>query len=88
MFKGIFIEEKEILKIIQNLTRQQEVIDEMFKQALTYFSDYHANCSYYIGVIQYSKGNKTEAIEYFKKFAAFKSDDQGRYPEDFSKKLG
>jgi outer membrane protein OmpA-like peptidoglycan-associated protein/tetratricopeptide (TPR) repeat protein len=61
--------------------------DEMFKQALTYCSDYHANCSYYIGVIQYSKGNKTEAIEYFKKFAAFKSDDQGRYPEDFSKKL-
>lgn len=61
--------------------------DEMFKQALSYCSDYHANCSYYIGVIQYSKGNKTEAIEFFKKFAAFKSDNQERYPEDFSKKL-
>lgn len=33
MLKGIFIEEKEILIIVQNLTRQQEVIDEMFKQA-------------------------------------------------------
>lgn len=61
--------------------------DEMFKQALNYCSDYHANCAYYIGVIQYSKGNKKEAIDYFKKFAAFKSDNQEKYPEDFSKKL-
>lgn len=61
--------------------------EEMFKQALVYCSDYHANCTYYLGVINYSRGNMDDAITYFKQFVAYKHTEPERYPEDYSKKL-
>ncbi len=61
--------------------------EEMFKQTLSYCSDYHANVTYYLGVINYSKGNMEEAMEYFKQFVAFKSTEPERYPDDYDKKL-
>jgi len=60
---------------------------EMFEKTLEQCSDYHANCSYYLGVINYSKGNKEIAIKYFKQFLAYKHTEPTRYPDDFSKKM-
>lgn len=61
--------------------------EEMFKQALSYCNDFHANIPYYLGVISYSRGNMEDAIAYFKQFLAYKSNDQSRYPDDYDKKL-
>lgn len=61
--------------------------EEMFKKALEFCSDYHANCSYYLGVINYTQQDKTEAIKWFKQFKAFKNSDNTRYPNDYDKKL-
>lgn len=61
--------------------------EEMFKKALEFCSDYHANCSYYIGVINYAQQEKDEAIKWFKEFKKFKHSDNSRYPDDYNKKL-
>jgi outer membrane protein OmpA-like peptidoglycan-associated protein/tetratricopeptide (TPR) repeat protein len=60
---------------------------EMFLSALEQCNDYHANCFYYLGVIAYSKQDLPEAIDYFKKYAAFKSSDVNKYAPDHDKKL-
>jgi outer membrane protein OmpA-like peptidoglycan-associated protein/tetratricopeptide (TPR) repeat protein len=61
--------------------------EEMFRKALEMCSDYHANCSYYLGVINYSQKDMEEAEKWFTQFKEFKSDDNTRYPQDYSKKL-
>jgi outer membrane protein OmpA-like peptidoglycan-associated protein/tetratricopeptide (TPR) repeat protein len=61
--------------------------EEMFKNALQFCSDYHADCYYYLGVINYSQKDKTEAIKWFKGFKEFKNADNVRYPADYDKKL-
>lgn len=60
---------------------------EMFLEAIAQCSDYHADCFYYVGVINYSQQNMPEAIEYFKKFLAYKSDKPEKYPKDYDKKM-
>lgn len=60
--------------------------EDMFRAALDRCSDYHANCFYYIGVINYYQKDMPEAIVWFKKFLAFKHSDDSRYPDDYSKK--
>lgn len=61
--------------------------EEMFVKALEFCPDYHANCSYYLGVINYTQQDKAEAVKWFKKFKAFKHSDNSRYPNDYDKKL-
>ena len=61
--------------------------EEMFRLALAACSDYHANCSYYLGVINYTQKDQVEAIKWFKEFKNYKHSDTDRYPDDFSKKL-
>lgn len=61
--------------------------EEMFREALDRCSDYHANCFYYLGVINYTQQDMDEAIKWFKAFVAFKHNDTERYPEDYGKKL-
>ncbi|MEN9399537.1 MAG: hypothetical protein RL632_638 [Bacteroidota bacterium] len=61
--------------------------EEMFRKALEMCSDFHANCSYFLGVINYSQKDMDEAEKWFVKFTEFKSDDNTRYPQDYSKKL-
>lgn len=61
--------------------------EEMFAITLDLCSDYHANASYYLGVINYTQQEMTEAIKWFKEFKKFKHLDTERYPEDFTKKL-
>ena len=46
--------------------------EEMFVKALEFCPDYHANCSYYLGVINYTQQDKAEAVKWFKKFKGFK----------------
>ena len=42
--------------------------EEMFSIALDLCSDYHANASYYLGVINYTQQDMPEAIKWFKEF--------------------
>jgi outer membrane protein OmpA-like peptidoglycan-associated protein/tetratricopeptide (TPR) repeat protein len=61
--------------------------EEMFLKTIEYCSDYHASCYYYLGVINYSQKDKTEAIKYFKLFKSFKHSEVNRYPSDYDKKV-
>lgn len=61
--------------------------EEMFLAVLERCSDYHSNCTYYLGVINYSRGNQEMAITYFKQFLAFKNTEPSRYADDYSKQV-
>ncbi|MBL1281567.1 MAG: OmpA family protein [Fluviicola sp.] len=61
--------------------------EEMFRITLDNCSDYHANCSYYLGVINYTQQDMPEAIKWFKAFKKYQHSDTDRYPDDFTKKL-
>ncbi|TNE53287.1 MAG: hypothetical protein EP338_12185 [Bacteroidetes bacterium] len=61
--------------------------EALLKEALSHCSDYHANCSYYLGVINYNQNEVDEAISYFKQFLNYNHSDMGRYSEDHDKKL-
>lgn len=61
--------------------------EEMFVETLNHCADYHADCFYFLGVINYYQMEKQEAIKWFKKFKDYKHADLKRYPEDYSKKL-
>lgn len=61
--------------------------EQMFATALDLCSDYHGNCFYYLGVINFTQNDKPTAIKWFKEFKAFKHSDTERYPEDYTKKL-
>lgn len=61
--------------------------EEMFVKTLESCSDYHANCSYFLGVINFTQLDKPEAIKWFKEFKKFKHSDNTRFPDDYDKKL-
>ena len=67
--------------------RSFQKAEEMFLKTLEFCSDYHANCSYYLGVINYTQQDKIEAIKWFEVFKSFKNVDNSRYPDDFDKKI-
>jgi outer membrane protein OmpA-like peptidoglycan-associated protein len=64
-----------------------ERAEELFIETLNLCEDYHANCSYCLGVINYGRMNDEEAIKWFKEFKDFRSDDVSKYPDDYDKKL-
>lgn len=59
--------------------------EEMFRTALEFCNDYHSNCLYYLGVINYSQGEMDEAMRYFKEFVAFNHSDVSKYSQDHDK---
>ena len=61
--------------------------EEMLSLALEKCSDYHGNCSYYLGVINWRQNEFPEAVKWFKKFQVFKHSDESRYPENYGQKL-
>lgn len=61
--------------------------EELFKETLDRCSDFHANCTYYLGVINYTQKDMPEAVKWFKEFKKYKHSDTDRYPDDFTKKL-
>ena len=61
--------------------------EEMFKKALDLCPDLHENCLYYLGVINYSQKENSEAINYFKLYQSFKSSDPNKYTNERDKRL-
>ena len=61
--------------------------EELFHAALDLCPDYHANASYYLGVINYMQQEMPEAIKWFKEFKNYNHSDTDRYPQDLMKKL-
>jgi outer membrane protein OmpA-like peptidoglycan-associated protein/tetratricopeptide (TPR) repeat protein len=61
--------------------------EELLMKTLEYCEDYNANCSYYLGEINYRQEDDIEAIKWFKSFKNFKSGDVSKYSEDYDSKL-
>ena len=61
--------------------------EKLFKATLERCNDYHSNCTYYLGVINYSQEEMDEAIQWFKAFTAYKHDDYSKYADDHDKRL-
>ncbi|MCC5924651.1 MAG: OmpA family protein [Crocinitomicaceae bacterium] len=61
--------------------------EQLFLKTLERCSYFHADCHYYIGVINYSMGNQTDAIRSFEAFLAFDHKDIERYhPQHMARK--
>lgn len=61
--------------------------EEMFQKALEYCPDFHSNCTYYLGVINYTQKDMDNAIRWFNEFKKFKHEDVNRYSNDHDKRL-
>ncbi len=61
--------------------------EELLAQALEFCSDYHANCHYYLGVINYSQQEMDLAIAHFKNFVAYDNSDVSKFDVDHDKKI-
>lgn len=61
--------------------------EEMFLNVLELCPDYHSNCTYFLGVIAYSRGDMDQAVKWFKAFQAYDHKDVDRYAEDHAKRL-
>jgi len=61
--------------------------EELFLKALTLCSDYHANCFYYLGVINYFQKDNINALKYLKEFQNYESKEVERYAADHDQKL-
>lgn len=61
--------------------------EQLFRKTLERCSYFHADCHYYIGVINYRFGNESDAIESFETFLAFDHEDIERYhPQHMARK--
>lgn len=49
--------------------------------------DYHSDIYYYLGLINYEEQNYVDAEKYFKKFIAFRSDDDEKFEKNYAEKL-
>ena len=61
--------------------------EELFQKAIDNCSDYHSNCYYYLGVINYTQKDMKEAIRWFNAFKSFKHSDNSKYANDHDKRL-
>lgn len=61
--------------------------EEMFQKALEFCPDYHSNCTYYLGVINYTQKDMDNAIRWFQEFKNFKHSDAKKYADDHDKRL-
>jgi tetratricopeptide (TPR) repeat protein len=67
--------------------KSMQKAEDMFRKALEQCSDYHADCFYYLGVINFTQKDNKEALQWFKAFQTFKHSDVKRYSEDHDKRL-
>lgn len=67
--------------------KSMERAEELFKKTIERCSNYHANCLYYLGIINYSFDNKKEAVKYFKAFKSFDNSDMSRYSNEREQRL-
>ncbi len=59
----------------------------MLLKAISFCEDYHANCYYYLGVINFYQKENEEALKFFKKFQNYEHKDITRYDKDHDQKL-
>ncbi|RYM36110.1 hypothetical protein ERX46_03695 [Brumimicrobium glaciale] len=64
-----------------------KVAEKLFIQTIERCSDYHSNCYYYLGIINYTFDNPKEAMKYFKQFQSFDSKEMDRFSNDHEKRL-
>lgn len=67
--------------------KNMEIAEELFEKTIERCSDYHANCYYYLGLINYTFNRQEEAIKYFKAFKEFDHSEISRFSEDREKRL-
>jgi outer membrane protein OmpA-like peptidoglycan-associated protein/tetratricopeptide (TPR) repeat protein len=67
--------------------KSMQKAEDMFRKALEQCSDYHADCFYYLGVINFTQKDNKEALQWFKAFQTFKHSDVKRYSDDHDKRL-
>lgn len=67
--------------------RYMSMAEGYFTETLERCSDFHSNCHYYLGVINYSFGNQEKAMKHFKDYQEFDSPDRSKYANDHSKRL-
>ena len=61
--------------------------EELFKKTIDRCPEYHSNCYYYLGVINYTFNKEEEAINYFQQFKDFNASDISRFSPDREKRL-
>ena len=61
--------------------------EELFLKALSFCSDFNANCFYYLGVINYFQKDNINALKYLKEFQNYESKEVERYATDHDQKL-
>ena len=61
--------------------------EELFLKALSFCSDYNADCFYYLGVINYFQKDNINALKYLKEFQNYESKEVERYAADHDQKL-
>ena len=67
--------------------KSMEKAEELFLKALSFCSDYNANCFYYLGVINYFQKDNINALKYLKEFQNYESKEVERYATDHDQKL-
>lgn len=67
--------------------QNMKIAENYFQKTIEKCSDFHSDCYYYLGVINYGFGNKKQATSYFKKFQAFDSDDVDKFAADHDQRL-
>lgn len=67
--------------------QNMKIAESYFLKTIEKCSDFHSDCYYYLGVINYGFGDKKQASNYFKKFQAFDSDDVDKFSPDHDKRL-
>lgn len=61
--------------------------EKLFATTLELCPNYHGNCFYYLGVINYTQQDIPNAVKWFKKFDKYQNNDNSKYAEDHGKKL-
>lgn len=64
-----------------------KVAERLFIQTIERCSDYHSDCFYYLGIINYSFNNEKEAMRYFREFQKYTHTEMDRFAPDHEKRL-
>ena len=71
----------------QNSVENIQKSKDMLTKSRDLCNDFHANISFYLGVINYSQGEYTDAIKWFKEFKEFNHSNPDKYPDDYINKV-
>lgn len=67
--------------------RSFQSAETLFLKALELCPDYHSDCYFNLGVINYQQNEVDEGQKWVQKFIDFKSDDNSKYADDYDRKL-